>query len=144
MIRIAGRNLNGKKQLKFAITPIKGIGKSNVRQVIKLTFDAISSDSKIKFDLNLEDLAKISLDKLPEEVLVILRNTIESNYLIEDDLRRQKQADIRRLVDLNTWRGIRHSTNMPVRGQTTRTNSRTVRGNKRNTKGSGKIKAQKT
>jgi small subunit ribosomal protein S13 len=126
MIRIAGKNLSEKSQIKFALTPIKGIGKSNVRQL--LTKLSISPTSK--------------LSDLSEEALTKLRNTIDADYLIETDLRRTEQAAIKHLVDLKTYRGDRHAKHLPVHGQTTKTNSRTVRGNKRMTGGSGKIKAK--
>lgn len=125
MIRIAGVSLNDNKQIKFALTPIKGIGKSNVRKIL----------------LEFKFTGKETLGGLTEQVIVELRNYIENNFLIEADLRRKVQADIKRLVDLSTWRGLRHKANLPVRGQTTRTNSRTARGNTRKTSASGRAKS---
>jgi small subunit ribosomal protein S13 len=125
MIRIAGVNLSPKKQIRFAITNIKGIGKSNVKKIL----EALS----IPFDKALGDL--------DEKTLVELRNHIEANYTVEADLRRQQKADIERLVNIKCHRGLRHKANLPVRGQTTRTNSRTVRGNTRKTAGSGRAKS---
>ena len=125
MIRIAGVNLSSSKTIKFALTPIKGIGKSNVRQIIKhFNFDVSST-----------------LDDLEEQQIIDLRNFIEGNFLIEADLRRKVSGDIKRLTDLNAWRGLRHKAGLPVRGQTTRTNSRTRRGNQRKTGGSGRAKS---
>jgi small subunit ribosomal protein S13 len=126
MIRIAGVNIKGNKQARFALTPIKGIGPTNVKVVLN------------KLNIPFTQI----LDELSEEQIVKLRNEIESGFLIESDLRRFNQTNIKRLTDINSYRGSRHKLNLPVRGQTTKTNSRTVRGNKRLTGGSGKVKAK--
>jgi small subunit ribosomal protein S13 len=126
MIRIASKNLSEKKQIRFALTPIKGIGKSNVKKLLAML--AIDPASK--------------LGDLSEELLTKLRNTIDENFLIETDLRREQQANIKHLIDIKSYKGDRHAKHLPVRGQTTKVNSRTVRGNKRLTGGSGKIKAK--
>jgi small subunit ribosomal protein S13 len=127
MIRIAGKNINDKKQARFALTPIKGIGKTNVK--ILLAKLSISPSSQ--------------LSELSEEILTKLRNTIDSDFLIESELNKVVTSNIKHMIDMKTYRGSRHSKRLPVRGQTTKTNSRTVRGNKRNTGGSGKIKDKK-
>lgn len=138
MIRIAGRNINPSKSVRFALTPIKGVGKSNIKQILDKVYD----QSKQQFSqFTREKLESEKLQNLPQELVVIIRNTIENNYLTEEDLRRQQLANIKRLIDLGTWRGTRHKVGLPTRGQTTRTNSRTSRGNKRVTKGSGRAKA---
>jgi small subunit ribosomal protein S13 len=126
MIRISGKNINEKKQIRFALTPIKGIGKNNVKKLLIMM--GIQGNT--------------ILDTLSEEELTKLRNTIEENFLIESDLRRTEMSNIKHLIDVKSYKGDRHSKNLPVRGQTTKVNSRTVRGNKRNTGGSGKIKAK--
>jgi small subunit ribosomal protein S13 len=126
MIRIAGVNIKGDKQAKFALTPIKGIGPTNVKTIL----------TKLNIPFNQ------ILDELTEEQIVKLRNEIETGNIIEADLRRLNQANIKRLIDINSHRGLRHKAGLPVRGQTTKTNSRTVRGNKRLTGGSGKVKAK--
>jgi small subunit ribosomal protein S13 len=126
MIRISGKNINEKKQIRFALTPIKGIGKNNVKKLLAIM--SIQGNT--------------ILDTLSEEELTKLRNTIEENFLIESDLRRTEMSNIKHLIDVKSYKGDRHSKNLPVRGQTTKVNSRTVRGNKRNTGGSGKIKAK--
>jgi small subunit ribosomal protein S13 len=113
MIRIAGRNLSEKKQIRFALTPIKGIGKSNVKTLLKA----------LEIDIN------STLADLSEELLTKLRNKVDE-YLIEADLRRFETQNIKRLVDLGNWKGGRHKLGLPVNGQTTRTNSRTRRGKK--------------
>lgn len=127
MIRIASVTINPKKQARFALTPIKGIGKSNVKNVLK----------------KLEISPTTKLQDISEELMVQLRNVIETEYLVESDLRRKNLTDIKHLTDISSWRGLRHKAGLPVRGQTTKTNSRTRRGNKRLTGGSGKIKATK-
>lgn len=126
MIRISGKNINEKKQIRFALTPIKGIGKNNVKKLL----------------IMMGIQGNVILDTLSEEELTKLRNTIEENFLIESDLRRTEMSNIKHLIDVKSYKGDRHSKNLPVRGQTTKVNSRTVRGNKRNTGGSGKIKAK--
>ncbi len=125
MIRIAGVDINDKKQARFALTSIKGIGKTLVKQILT--------------SLNIPFNAKLS--NLEEKVIVDLRNYIEQNYVTEADLVRQQKANIKRLIDIDCHRGSRHKKRLPVRGQTTRTNSRTVRGNVRNTGPSGRAKA---
>lgn len=125
MIRIAGVSVPGKKHARFALTSIRGIGKSNVKAILK----AVSID-QIAY-----------LDDLSEDKVVELRKYIESDVITESDLRRQQQTDIKHLTDVACHRGLRHKLNLPVRGQTTKTNSRTVRGNKRSTGSSGKIKS---
>ncbi len=126
MIRISGVTLNPKKQARFALTPIKGIGKSNVKLILTA--------------LKINPVTK--LGDLSEEIIVSIRNYIEDNFMVESDLRRKNQADIKRLIDISAWRGLRHKLGLPVRGQTTRTNSRTRRGNRKTSVGSGKIKAK--
>lgn len=126
MIRIAGINLQPKKQIRFALTPIKGIGKSNVKVLL----------NKLKID------PSTKLGDIDEETIVLLRNTLEADYLIDADLRRKTASDIKHLVEVKSWRGGRHMAGLPVRGQTTKVNSRTRRGNKRSAGSSGKIKAK--
>ena len=126
MIRISGKNINEKKQIRFALTPIKGIGKNNVKKLLAM----------------MDIQGNTILDTLSEEMLTKLRNTIEDNFLIESDLRRTQMVNIKHLIDVKCYKGDRHSKSLPVRGQTTKVNSRTVRGNKRLTGGSGKVKAK--
>jgi small subunit ribosomal protein S13 len=114
MIRIAGTNVSDKQAARFALSAIVGIGKSNVKVVL----NALNIDFNTK------------LSELSEEEIVQLRNYIESNYILEADLRRQEQANIKRLIDINSHRGSRHKLGLPTRGQTTRTNSKTRRGKK--------------
>jgi small subunit ribosomal protein S13 len=125
MIRIAGVTLKENKQARFALTPIKGVGKNNVKKIL----------------LELKIKPTDTLGSLEEPKIISLRNYIETNFIVESDLRRQQQSNIKRLVDINSWKGKRHKSGLPVRGQTTRTNSRTRRGNVRKTAGSGRAKA---
>jgi small subunit ribosomal protein S13 len=125
MIRIAGITIDEKKHIKFALTPIKGVGKSNVLTILK-EFKLVGNEKLVD---------------LEEQIVIKLRNYIETTFLVEADLRRKNQADIKRLIDIGTYRGSRHKNALPTRGQRTRTNSRTRRGNVRRTAGSGRTKS---
>ena len=123
-IRISGVSLNPQKQARFGLSLIRGVGKSNVKNIL--------AEFKIPGDKKLKDI--------DEETIIKLRNYIELNYLVEADLKRQTQSNIKRLVDIGSYRGSRHKLNLPVRGQRTQVNSRTVRGNRRGTASSGRAK----
>ena len=125
-MRIAGINIPDQKRLEIALTVIHGIG----RQRAKKTLD----------DLKLDWGAKAS-ELTPDQENAV-RKAIEG-YKIEGDLKRSKAQDIKRLKDISSYRGTRHAKHMPVRGQRTKTNSRTVRGNVRKTMSSGRRKAEK-
>jgi small subunit ribosomal protein S13 len=122
MPRIAGVNIPDNKQIKIALTYIYGIGQSLSKEILAKAKVTPSKKS----------------DKLTPEEVNRLREIIEKNFKIEGQLRREKMMNVKRLKDIGTWRGIRHAKGLPVRGQTTRTNSRTVRGNIRKTVGSGR------
>ena len=124
MPRIAGVNIPENKQISVALTYIFGIGPSLSRKIL----------SKAKIDP--ERRAK---DLTPEEISQ-LKEIIEKEYKVEGELRREIIMNIKRLKDIGCWRGIRHIKGLPVRGQRTRTNTRTVRGNVRRTVGSGRKK----
>lgn len=129
MARIAGVLLPNNKRIEAALTYIFGIGFSSSKKILKDT--GIDPNTLAK-DLKEEDVAKIM-------------EYITKNYQIEGDLRRKVSGDIKRLKDISSYRGARHRKHLPVRGQRTKTNSRTVRGNVRKTAGSGrKPPAQKT
>ena len=129
MARIAGVNLPNEKRVEIALTYIFGIGASRANKILK----------DLKFDPN------IRVKNLNEEQMDILRQKIEKEYRIEGDLRREILGNVKRLKEIKSYRGDRHAKNLPTRGQRTKTNSRTVRGNKRMTAGSGKKPAaQKT
>jgi len=123
MTRIAGTDIPDKKRIEIALTYIFGIGRSLSGKILK------------KAGLNLD----IKTEKLSEEEINKLRKIIESeDYKTEGDLRREKMMNIKRLKDIGSYRGIRHSRGLPVRGQQTKTNTRTIRGNVRRTMGSGR------
>lgn len=129
MARIAGVNLPPKKRIEIALCYIFGIGRVRARKIL----------ATAKIDLN----KKAGVLTPQEEGL--LRDIIEKNYRVEGDLRREILTNIKRLKDIGSYRGSRHSKNLPSRGQRTKTNSRTRRGNVRKTMGSGrKTAAQKT
>ncbi|HBW73888.1 MAG: 30S ribosomal protein S13 [Candidatus Magasanikbacteria bacterium GW2011_GWA2_45_39] len=127
MIRIAGINLPSNKRIEHAVPYLYGIGISESRKIL----------SKLKIDLNtrVKDVAEADANKL--------REYIEKNYRVEGDLRREILSNIKRLKEIGSYRGVRHTRGLPTRGQRTKTNSRTVRGNKRRTMGSGKRAVEK-
>ena len=122
MPRIAGVNIPEQKQIEIALTHIYGIGRSLSRKIL--------AQVKIDPQARASQLTPTEINKLKE--------IIEKSYKIEGDLRREKMVAIKRLKDIGSWRGIRHIKGLPVRGQRTRTNTRTVRGNVRKTVGSGR------
>ncbi len=122
MPRIAGVNLPDKKQIEIALTYIYGIGPYLSKKILK---DTGVNPVKKAIDLTSEEVNR-------------LREVIEKQYPTEGELRREISGNIKRLKDINSWRGLRHIKRLPVRGQRTRTNTRTVRGNVRKTVGSGR------
>lgn len=125
MVRIAGRDLPNNKAINIALTYIYGIGLT--RSTIILRNAAIDIKKKCK-DLNDQEIGKI-------------REIVTSQYKIEGDLRRLESVNIKRLMEINSYRGKRHKLGLPLRGQRTRTNARTRRGNKKTI--AGKKKAPK-
>lgn len=121
-MRIVGINIPDNKKIEYSLPYVYGIGLSSARRIIKLA----------QVDLN-----KRAKDLTPPEVNRI-REIIEKNYKIEGDLRRDIMTNIKRLRELQTYRGVRHMRGLPVRGQRTKSNSRTRRGNVRKTMGSGR------
>lgn len=124
MARLAGVNIPDNKKIEFALPYIYGIGPVLSRKILAQTN---IDRNKRTYDLSAEELNR-------------LRQIIEKEYKIEGELRRMIMFNIKRLKDIGAYRGIRHAKHLPVRGQRTKTNSRTVRGNVRRTAGSGKIK----
>ncbi|MGQ9607894.1 MAG: 30S ribosomal protein S13 [bacterium] len=112
MARIAGVELPRERLVEFALTKIYGIGWATAR---KITRDAEVDPSK-------------RISELTEDEIVRLRNLVENNYKVEGDLQREIQLNIKRLMDIGSYRGTRHRRNLPVRGQRTSTNARTRRG----------------
>ncbi len=128
-VRIAGTTIPNEKRVEIALTYVFGVGRSASNKILAKT--KISPDTRVK------DLA--------EDEVNILRTIIEKEYTVEGDLRREVSSNIKRLKEINCYRGLRHTKGLPVRGQRTKTNSRTVRGNIRKTAASGKkATAQKT
>ncbi len=125
-MRILGITLPENKRLEIALTTIYGIGRSRAKDILL----------KTKIDGSIKPSA------LTVEQENVLRKLIES-FKIEGDLKRETAGNIKRLKDIKTYRGNRHSRHLPARGQRTKTNSRTVRGNTRKTMGSGKRKEEK-
>jgi small subunit ribosomal protein S13 len=124
--RIAGVDLPRDKRIEIGLTYIYGIGLTRSKEI--LTKTGVNPDTRVK-DLTDTDVAQ-------------LRDTVESDYQIEGDLRRLESMNIKRLMDIGSYRGRRHRAGLPVRGQRTRTNSRTRRGGMRRTV-AGKKKAPK-
>lgn len=128
MIRISGINIPDNKRIEIALTYIYGIGRSKSQQILaELDIDA-STRTK---DISEADAKR-------------LREKIEKEHRVEGELRHEVKMNIRRLVEIGCYRGMRHTKKLPVRGQRTKTNNRTVRGNKRVTMGSGRTVATKT
>ena len=125
-MRILGITLPENKRLEIALTTIYGIGRSRAKDILL----------KTKIDGSIKPSA------LTVEQENVLRKLIES-FKIEGDLKRETAGNIKRLKDIKTYRGNRHSRHLPARGQRTKTNSRTVRGNTRKTMRSGKRKEEK-
>ncbi|PIZ95295.1 MAG: 30S ribosomal protein S13 [Candidatus Magasanikbacteria bacterium CG_4_10_14_0_2_um_filter_37_12] len=128
-MRVSGVDIPKQKRVIVAITYVKGIGNAIAKKVIEAT--------KIDGSTRVKDLTQKQED--------LLRNIIEKQYKTEGDLRREVDANIKRLKDIKSYRGSRHAKRLPTRGQRTKTNSRTTRGNIRNKATSGKKPdAQKT
>lgn len=129
MARIAGVTIPSEKRIEIALTSIHGIGRPLSIKVL--------SELQIDPSTRVKTLTEGELNKLKDK--------IEKDYKIEGDLRREKMINIKRLKEISSYRGSRHAKNLPVHGQRTKSNSRTVRGNVRKTAGSGrKPSAQKT
>ena len=112
MARIAGVDIPNNKRVEIALTYIYGIGLKSAQDILAKT--GIDPDTRAK-DLTESDIAK-------------LRDEIEANYHVEGDLRRDVAMNIKNMVEINCYRGIRHRTGLPVRGQRTKTNARTRKG----------------
>lgn len=125
MAKIAGIDIPRDKRVEVALTYIFGIGPSRSKRVVTQT--RVSPDTRVK-DLSEDEVGR-------------LREYIDRNYKVEGDLRREVDMNIKRLLEINCYRGIRHKRNLPVHGQRTRTNARTKRGAKKTV--AGKKKAAK-
>ncbi|MFA6391405.1 MAG: 30S ribosomal protein S13 [Patescibacteria group bacterium] len=129
MARIAGVTLPKEKVIEISLTYIFGIGRVLSRKILK--------QANIKPGMRTHELT--------DDQANVLREIIEKNYRVEGDLKREVLTNIKRLKETGSYRGSRHAKGLPVRGQRTKTNTRTVRGNVRKTVGSGrKVADQKT
>ena len=112
MARIAGVDIPNQKRVEIALTYIYGIGQTSAKAILEKT--GINPDIRVK-DLTEEDVAK-------------LRDVIENDYVLEGDLKREVALNIKRMVEIDCYRGTRHRKGLPVRGQRTKTNARTRKG----------------
>lgn len=115
MARIAGVDLPKNKRIEIALTYIFGVGRSTSKQILE----------EAGIDLNMRT------NDLTEKEINTIRNIIDSKYTVEGDLRKERSMNIKMLMDLGSYRGIRHRKGLPVRGQRTSTNARTRKGPKR-------------
>lgn len=128
MARIAGIEIPENKPVSIALTAVYGIGRSKALTILE--------ETKIDPQKRAKELSDVEVARI--------RERIEKGEEVEGDLRRTVNGNIKLLKDLGTYRGIRHTKKLPVRGQKTKTNSRTVRGNVRRTVTSGRRKLEKT
>jgi small subunit ribosomal protein S13 len=122
LARIAGIDLPRNKRIEIALTYIYGIGRSTAQQILAET--GVSADTRT--------------DNLAESEVAKIRDYIDKNLKVEGDLRRDVSMDIKRLMDLGCYRGLRHRKGLPVRGQRTKTNARTRKGPARTVAGKKK------
>jgi small subunit ribosomal protein S13 len=125
--RIAGVDLPRDKRVEIGLTYIYGIGPTRAKQILAAT--GVNPDIRIK--------------DLSDAEVAALRESVESDYQVEGDLRRLESMNIKRLMDIGTYRGRRHRLGLPVRGQRTRTNARTRRGGRRTVAGKKKAPSKK-
>ncbi|MBL1176362.1 30S ribosomal protein S13 [Pantanalinema sp. GBBB05] len=127
MARIAGVDLPRDKRVEIGLTYIYGIGLTRSRSILEAT--GVNPDVRVK--------------ELSDADVAALRAEVEENYQVEGDLRRLESMNIKRLMDIGTYRGRRHRLGLPVRGQRTRTNARTRRGGRRTVAGKKKAPSKK-
>jgi len=128
MLRIAGVNIPDEKRIEISLTYIFGIG--------------LSTATKILDELKISKLKRTK--DLTEEEQKMIRDYVEKKVRVEGELKHIVRSNIKRLKEVSSYRGVRHQRGLPVRGQRTKTNTRTVRGNVRRTMGSGRVKTEKT
>jgi small subunit ribosomal protein S13 len=127
MARIEGIDLPRNKRVEVGLTYIYGIGPTRARQVLRTT--RVNPDTRIK--------------DLTDAEVALLRDYIGQNFKVEGDLRREVQLNIKRLIEIGSYRGLRHRRNLPLHGQRTRTNARTRKGPKRTVAGRGRRRGAK-
>ena len=123
MARISGIDLPRNKKIEFALQYIYGIGKTQSTKIL----------TEASVDCN------VRVNELSEEQIIAIRNVIANSYSVEGELRGERSRNIKRLMDIASYRGIRHRKGLPVRGQNTKNNSRTRKGKKRTVANSKKI-----
>ena len=122
MARVAGVEIPGKKHIGVALRYIYGVGPANSEKIL----------NKVGID------SQVDTDDLTEEEINRLREVIDKEYIVEGELRKEINQNIKRLIEIGSYRGSRHRFNLPVRGQRTRTNARTRRGSRQTVAGRGK------
>jgi small subunit ribosomal protein S13 len=127
MARVAGVDIPDQKRVEIALTRVYGIGRTRARQLTERA--GLEGNPRVQ-DLN-------------EGQLNLLRTLIDGDYMVEGDLRREVNDNIRRLIDIGTYRGLRHRRGLPLRGQRTRTNARTRRGSRRAVVGKRRVASKK-
>jgi small subunit ribosomal protein S13 len=127
MARIAGVDLPRNKRVEIGLTYIYGIGRPASTEILQHT--AVDPDKRVR--------------DLTEAEVTALREIIDRNYRVEGDLRREVQMNVKRLMEIGCYRGLRHRRNLPVHGQRTRTNARTKRGAKKTVPGRGRRRGAK-
>ena len=128
MLRIAGVNVPDEKRIVISLTYVYGIGPSTASKILK--------DLGISEDKRTKDLSETEKNQI--------REFIEKQVKVEGELKYEVRGNVKRLKEVGCYRGSRHQKGLPVRGQRTKTNTRTVRGNVRKTMASGRVKTQKT
>ena len=127
MARIEGVDLPRNKRIEVGLTYLYGIGPARARQIL--------AETEVNPDIRVKDLT--------EADAAVLREYISKNYIVEGDLRRSVQMNIKRLIEIGCYRGLRHRRNLPVRGQRTRTNARNRKGPKKTVAGRGRRRGAK-
>ncbi len=127
MARIEGVDLPRNKRVEVGLTYLYGIGSARARQIL--------AETEVNPDIRVKDLT--------EADAAALREYISKNYIVEGDLRRSVQMNIKRLIEIGCYRGLRHRRNLPVRGQRTRTNARNRKGPKKTVAGRGRRRGAK-
>lgn len=128
MLRISGVNIPDEKRIEVSLTYIYGIGRSTAIEILE--------------ELNIDSLKRTK--DLSEKEQNEIRSYVEKKIKVEGELKLAVRDNIKRLKEVGCYRGVRHQRGLPVRGQRTKTNTRTVRGNVRKTMGSGRVKTEKT
>ena len=127
MARIEGVDLPRNKRVEIGLTYLYGIGPTRAREIL--------TETKVNPDVRVKDLS--------ESDVAAIREYISKHYTVEGDLRREVQMSIKRLIEIGSYRGLRHRRNLPVRGQRTKTNSRTRKGVKKTVAGRGRRRGAK-